>query len=305
MADADLPVDPPLNLPALLRSWLLALRAERKARETLKSYRTGVERFIAWTQDEGVPTLLDRPTVNAWTADMIRNGLEGSTVRTRQLAVRLFSTWLADEGEIDIDVLASLKPIKVDDKIVEPLSDDELTAMIKTCQGKSFRDRRDEAIIRIMAETTARASETANMTVEDTDAYHGTAIIRRGKGGKGRVVPFSPTAGRALDRYLRLRRSHKLAALPNLWLGERGRPLGYFGLYQTLCARAEMAGIKGFHPHRLRHTGATRWLTAGGSEGGLLAVGGWKDRRMLDRYVKATAAIRAAEESRTLDLGDW
>jgi hypothetical protein len=32
-----------------------------------------------------------------------------------------------------------------------------------------------------------------------------------------------------------------------------------------------MAGIVGFHPHRLRHTAAHRWPAAGGSEGGLMA----------------------------------
>ena len=36
-------------------------------------------------------------------------------------------------------------------------------------------------------------------------------------------------------------------------------------------------------PHVLRHTAAQRRLSADGSEGGLMAVAGWKRRDMLDR----------------------
>ncbi len=65
-----------------------------------------------------------------------------------------------------------------------------------------------------------------------------------------------------------------------------------------------MAGIVGFRPHRLRHTAAHRWLAAGGSEGGLMAVAGWTRPDMLLRYTKAQASSRAADEARRLNLGD-
>jgi integrase len=68
--------------------------------------------------------------------------------------------------------------------------------------------------------------------------------------------------------------------------------------------RAKQAGVEGFYLHRMRHTAATRWLAAGGSEGGLMAVAGWSNRQMLDRYVAATASERAADEARKLNLGD-
>ena len=53
----------------------------------------------------------------------------------------------------------------------------------------------------------------------------------------------------------------------------------------------------------LRHTAAHRWLAAGGSEGGLMAVAGWTHPDMLLRYTKARASERAAEEARALNLG--
>ncbi|WP_219825808.1 tyrosine-type recombinase/integrase [Nonomuraea typhae] len=109
-----------------------------------------------------------------------------------------------------------------------------------------------------MAETAARAGEIVGMAVPDLDLPMGMAVIRRGKGGKGRRVPFGPQTARAIDRYLRMRRRHRLADTQAQWLGDRGKSFGYPGLYQTLMSRAEAAGIEDFHPYVLRHTGATR-----------------------------------------------
>lgn len=53
------------------------------------------------------------------------------------------------------------------------------------------------------------------MGTADVDIVAGAAVVRRGKGGKGRVVPFGPQTGRAIYRYLRLRRSHRLASAPD------------------------------------------------------------------------------------------
>jgi integrase len=153
-------------------------------------------------------------------------------------------------------------------------------------------------------ETTARAEEILAMTVTDVDLRRGLATIRRGKGGRGRRTPFGPQTAQAADRYMRLRRSHRLAGTPALWLGDRGKALAYHGLRNALQRRAAAAGIEGFHIHRLRHTAASRWLEAGGSEGGLMAVAGWRSRDMLDRYVADTAMDRAADEARKLGLGD-
>ena len=155
-----------------------------------------------------------------------------------------------------------------------------------------------------MMETGARAGEVVLIDLADVNLPAGVAIVRRGKGGKGRSVPFGPQTTKALDRYIRSRRTHRLAATDALWLGNRGKSFSYDALHKTLAMRATVAGIAGFHPHRLRHTAAHRWLAAGGSEGGLMAVAGWTRPDMLLRYTKAQAEHRAADEARKLNLGD-
>lgn len=295
---------PDLDLAALLPSWELSLRAERKSAQTIKSYGNGVRAFLRWCEQHDHSPALDKDLAKAWVVDMLEAGSEPSTARARQLGLRRFSAWLDDEDEVDSDPLLGLKAPKLDAKVVDSLTEDELRRLIKSCGGKDFRDRRDEAIVRLMAETAMRAGEACGLTVADVDLNRGLVTVRRGKGGKGRISPFGDQTGRSIDRYLRQRRTHRLADTEALWLGDRGKELNYYGLHKALKYRAELAGLEKFHPHLLRHTAASRWLAAGGSEGGLMAVAGWATRDMIDRYTKSTASERAAAEARGLGLGD-
>jgi integrase len=187
---------------------------------------------------------------------------------------------------------------------VPALEDSQLKLLVKACQGKSFADRRDEALVRVLLETGLRACEVIDLEVGDVKLLDGLLVVQRGKGGKGRVVPFGPQTAAALDRYVRVRKTHRLAGTKTLWLGQGGKGFGYYGMARAIKARAEMAGIAGFHLHLMRHTAATRWLRQGGSETGLMAIAGWSTRSMIDRYTGASAGERAAAEARGLNLGD-
>jgi site-specific recombinase XerD len=292
------------DLAELLPSWQLAMRAERKSAGTIKTYSDGVNGFLRWCESTGATPELTKTTVQTFIADLLDNGAQAATAQARQLALRRFAAWLVDEGELDTDPLLGMKQPQLDRKVVEALTDDELRRLIKACQGKSLKDRRDEALVRLMAETGMRAGEVIGMQTTDIDLQGGLATVRRGKGGKGRTVPFSAQTATAIDRYLRARRTHRLADTGPLWVGGGGKTFGYYGLNTSLKERAQAAGINGFHLHLLRHTAATRWLRAGGSETGLMAVAGWSTRGMIDRYTGASASERAAAEARGLGLGE-
>ena len=76
------------------------------------------------------------------------------------------------------------------------------------------------------------------------------------------------------------------------------------GVDAMLKRRGAEAGIANLHPHAFRHTWAHAFRAAGGNEGDLMLLGGWRNRAMLDRYGKAAAADRAADAYRRLSLGD-
>jgi site-specific recombinase XerD len=297
----------PADLPGLIDSWKLAMEADRLSAATIDSYVRGARYYLRWVgESQPGNSPLSKPVLQRWVTHLLASGAEPATARIRAQAVRRFATWLAAEAEIDADPFVGMRPPKLDVKIVAVLDDDQLRLMLKACAGRGVHDRRDEACLRLLVETGLRAGELLALNVPDVDLGRGLATVRRGKGGKARVVPFGAQTGAAIDRYLRARRRHRLASTPALWLPTTasGDRLSYHGLRVALLARAHSAGVEGFHLHKLRHTFASRWLASKGSEGGLMAVAGWSSREMVDRYARATASERAAAEARSLHLGD-
>jgi site-specific recombinase XerD len=173
----------------LLPSWELALRAERRSPQTIKSYGDGVRLFRRWCEANGETPALDRRMLARWVDALLEDGAAPATARVRQLAMRRFANWLAKEGEVDVDPLIGVKAPKLDRTLIEPLTDVQLKALLKACAGPDMRDRRDEAILRLMLETGMPRGEVVSLQVPDVDLMAGTAIVRRGKGGKGRVIP--------------------------------------------------------------------------------------------------------------------
>ncbi len=157
------------DLAALLDSWQLCLRAERKSPQTIKSYSTGVSQYLAWCAENDCQAVLDRRQLARFVDHLFNQGAQPATARVRQLGVRRFSAWLTEEGEIDTDPLLGVKAPALDTKVVEPLTDTQITAMLKACAGRDLRERRDEAIIRFMFETGARAGEVAVIGLADID----------------------------------------------------------------------------------------------------------------------------------------
>jgi site-specific recombinase XerD len=291
------------NLFDLLPSWKLSLQAERKSPATIDSYQRGGRLYREWCEKNGHTPALDRTLLTTWVAELLDNGAEATTARARQQAVRRFSAWLAAEGEIDADPLVAMIPPKLDTKVINGFTDDEIKALLKACNTRDFLGRRDEAALRVFAETGVRARELLGIAVTDVNLERGLITVM-GKGSRQRTVAVGPQTLAALDRYIRSRRTHRLAAIPQLFLGGGDQGLGYHGLDKALKARALQAGIEGFHTHRLRHSFAARWLSRDGSEGGLMAVAGWSSRQMVDRYARHTAAERSQQEARKLQLGD-
>lgn len=240
-------------------------------------------------------------------AALFESGNEASTVLARQRGVRRFSAWLTAEDDRP-DRLAGMRPPKLDDKIPAFVPPDQLAALLATCRTREFYDVRDRAIISLMADSMVRATELLDMTRDSVNVRQRTAVVSRGKGGKGRVTAFSAQTARDLDRYLRARASHRLAGEPWLWLPikrTREPRLTYDGLYTSLRRRALRADPPfRLHPHMLRSTGAIAFRRKGGQVTSLMSLGGWSDITMVQRYIRAAENELAIEEARRIFDGD-
>jgi site-specific recombinase XerD len=175
----------------------------------------------------------------------------------------------------------------------------ELSELERACQGNTFAQRRDAAILAVFRATGIRLAELAGIRYypddpggSDVDLQRREIYIR-GKRGKDRIVRIDHEAARRVDRYLRVRARHPQAYRSELWLGTGDRgALTRDGIYQMVKRRGEQAGVK-VYPHRFRHHFSHTWLDRGGAEGDLMELNGWSSPQMLQRYGGSARGARA------------
>jgi site-specific recombinase XerD len=275
--------------------------------KTIDVYRAGGEKFHAFLVEHGFetdPTKIGKSIVEEFIAEL-RATSKPSTVHTRISGLKRFFGWLEAEGLIERSPVWRIKTPKVADEDTDSttLKDEEITALLKACEGKAFEDRRDMAIIRLALDSGMRRFEIAGMPYNE-DILDQRVYRFTGKGNHTRYVYLGDKVIRDIDRYLREREKHPQAKLSALWLAHKGA-LTPDGVHHLVRRRAAMAGItRTFGPHALRHTWAHHHKADGTSDENLMRLGGWRDAKSMRRYGNKAADERAEKVARGHSLGD-
>ena len=220
------------------------MRARGRSSATIASYLSVGESFTEYLSANGMPNeaaTVAREHVEQYLADMRERGLAPATVAKHFRSLQQLFKWLTDDGEIARSPMERMSPPSVPEQPVPILDDAALSALLATCKGNTFENRRDTAIIRLLLDTGMRAGELCGLRVEDVDFEHQVALVL-GKGGRNRACPFGSKTADALRRYLRFRDRHDAAETPPFWLGKKGR-MTDSGVRQMLERRCVDAGI--------------------------------------------------------------
>ena len=221
---------------------------------TRRAYGGDVEEFCTWLDEHG--TSLDAVDVRvladyvAWLGGARRGRkLAPATISRKLAAVRAFLRHALGPDRVPDASLAPRRGRRLPDAPAAA----EIGRILEALEGDEPIAVRNRALVELVYSAGLRSAEAVGLDLGDVDFEQELVHVRRGKGGKERVVPLGEEAALWLARYLReARPALAKGANDALFLSTRGRRLDTSTLRRIVP-----------HPHRLRHAFATHLLEGG------------------------------------------
>ena len=221
---------------------------------TRRVYRQDVGEFCEWLDARGtklddvdVRTLVDY--VSHLGSRRAGRKLAPATIARKLSAVRSFLRSALGAARVPDAVLSPRRPRR----LPEALRERDVDTVLAALEGEGAIPLRNRALVELVYSAGLRSSEAVGLDLGDLDFEQELVHVRRGKGGKDRVVPLGEEAAHWLARYLRDARPELARGAEDaLFLSARGRRLDTSTLRRLVP-----------HPHRLRHAFATHLLEGG------------------------------------------
>jgi site-specific recombinase XerD len=297
----------------LVRGYILACRCEGKSPKTISGYENVLKNFLWFCERKSFHVLIMNQTQlreflwyvasepNRWGIDnpSSRNPARPATVHKYYRVVGAFFRWLEREHLLHDNPFVYLKAPRMDRRVIQALTVDDIERLFAACSGKTALDIRNKAILSVFLDTGLRVSELASLNLDDIDNQTGAILVKHGKGKKQRIAHIGSKAQKALWRYLLVRKSDS----NRLFINRRSDPLDAVGIKILTKRLGQKANVK-VHPHKLRHTFAISYLRAGGDVFSLQYLLGHTTLQMTQRYLQslnADDAIAAHKRFSPLD----
>lgn len=284
----------------------------RLSTDTQRNHKQRLAMFTNWCEQQGL-------TLEALTARHVRSFLEwvsarpgmktplvrSSTVKTYAASIKAFLRWCEAEGfDVSPKVVARVELPRVEQTVIEVFSPEQIELLFAAAEKQPYAVR-DKALLCVLLDTGARASEVIGLTLDcvwlDADDSY---ILVHGKGKKDREIALGRKARIALRRYITRYRKPATPKEQHVFLaGNTGKPLTRSGLFQIVAAIGRKAHIKGVRcsPHTARHTFACQSLMNGTDVYKLSRQMGHSSIRVTERYLGAIKAKQARQGLSVLD----
>jgi integrase/recombinase XerD len=263
------------TLASLVDRWLARLEVRAYSPRTVSARVWALRAFLAWAEPRGLlrPAEVDKPVLEAFQRWLWAYRKEDGkplaivTQRSHLGAVQVFFAWLCRENILPANPAADLDlPRRPPRALPRSLSLQEVETILAVPDVSDPLGLRDRAILETLYATGMRRMEAANLDVGDLDRARSVVLVRKGKGGKDRLVPLGAQALGWIERYLEKCRPllEVSASEPALFLSGYGGRMNpnYLGNWvrKTIdAARLDKTGSC----HLFRHACATHLLENG------------------------------------------
>ncbi|MBT2582004.1 site-specific tyrosine recombinase XerD [Planococcus sp. ISL-109] len=253
-----------------LDDYLHFLRVERQlADNTLISYTRDLKAYLQFMGEvEQLQSLgkIERVHILNYLRHLQEMAKNSRTVARHISSIRSFHQFLIREKRSGSDPTVHLEMPKMDKKLPNVLSVEEIDALLESPDTSKASGLRDRAMLELLYASGMRVSECINLDIEDVHLTMG--FVRcTGKGGKERIIPLGRAALEANREYIesgRLEMRNTSEKTDALFINQRGKRLTRQGFWKLLKQHTKKAGIqKELTPHTLRHSFATHLIENG------------------------------------------
>lgn len=247
------------SLPECYKMFMVSKRLDGKLKDTTANiYRKYLEDMlyhiglpVEKINTNHIRRYIAETSVNTRTGEHISK----STQNNKKCIIRSFFQWLKEEGYIEEDPTTRIRPESVSTKPEEIFTDFQIETIRRACTKN-----RDIAMIDLMVTSGMRVSELVSVNINDIN-YSDNSIIVCGKGEKYRKVYFDGRTLSSITTYLKERTDSNEA----LFVSENAphQRIKTVTVRKILKAIESKTGITNIHPHRFRHTMASRAVSKG------------------------------------------
>ena len=254
-------------MDVLFEEFVAFLKEEKHlSKNTLNAYQHDISCYIEYMQEHQLDVLtgVHSDAIVAYIERMQDEGRANSTISRNVASIRSFYKFLCMNQVVHNDPTVDVKPIKVEKKQPEILTNEEVELLLDQPNTHEFKGIRDKAMLETLYATGMRVSELIALDRHDVNLR--LSFIKCRNNRSERIIPLYPAAVQAIRDYNEKVRPFmtKDDSEDSLFVNCKGERMTRQGFWKIIKHYQEKAGIrKEITPHTLRHSFAIHLLENG------------------------------------------